>query len=134
MELMLPVIINRPVRYGHSIKVMVYMYARQLIFMISRVKTSDAIGLYPCSAVRFMELSRHPMKVLPSMILPVPIWVWSIRVNWQKVFIGHRFGYIRTSACRFSRYRMDGHKSPAKTSFSAGIYLRVNPSFLIKKF
>ena len=28
----------------------------------------------------------------------------------------------------------DGYKSSAKTSFSAGIYLRVNPSFLIKKF
>ena len=28
----------------------------------------------------------------------------------------------------------DGYKTFTKTSFSAGIYLRVNPSFLIKKF
>lgn len=29
---------------------------------------------------------------------------------------------------------LDGRKSSAQTSFSAGIYLRINPSFLIKKF
>ena len=34
----------------------------------------------------------------------------------------------------FRGTEQDGYKSFAKTSFSAGIYLRVNPSFLIKKF
>jgi len=34
----------------------------------------------------------------------------------------------------FRGTEQNGYKSFAKTSFSAGIYLRVTPSFLIKKF
>lgn len=70
---MLPAIISRPVSCGLSITANgVYARASADIYDF-RVKTSywrchQFISMF---AVRFMELSRHPMKVLPSMILLV---------------------------------------------------------------